>query len=238
MSPEDNFRFLNSYLSRLGPLISTNHGFVNQFYGDRIMALYLDEPEDAIKSSMEMHKEIDSYNDYRKKKGRVPIKIGIGLHTGPIMLGIIGDKKRMDAGVVADSVNTASRMEGLTKFYGAPIIISEDTLSRIDDPGMYNYRFLGKVQVKGKQKAVPVFEITDGDPEDVIELKMKTKPDFEEGLSRYFAKDFTNASVCFKKVLNVNPSDKTATLYLKRSAQLMVQGVPDEWEGVELMESK
>ena len=238
MTPEDNFRFLNSYLSRVGPLISTNHGFVNQFYGDGIMALYLDEPENAIKSSIEMHKEIDSYNNYRKKKGRVPIKVGIGLHTGQIMLGIIGDKKRMDAGVVADSVNTASRMEGLTKFYGASTIISEHTLSRVKEPQKYNYRSLGRAQVKGKEKAIAVFEFFDGDSNEIKDMKLKTKDEFEGGLNQYFSKEFEKAISSFKKVLKINPEDRTAILYLQRSAHYVVDGVPKEWEGIEIMDTK
>jgi len=238
MSPEDNFRFLNSYLSRVGPLISINNGFVNQFYGDGIMALYLNEPENAIKSSIEMHKEIDNYNNYRKKKGRIPIKIGVGLHTGPIMMGIIGDKKRMDAGVVADSVNTASRMEGLTKFYGASTIISEHTLSRIKEPQKYNYRRLGIAQVKGKEKAIEVFEFFDGDLNEVRDLKLKSKDDFELGLEQYFSKEFEKAISSFKRVLKINPEDKTAHLYLQRSAHYVVEGVPKEWEGIETIDTK
>jgi adenylate cyclase len=97
---------------------------------------------------------------------------------------------------------------------------------------------LGKVQVKGKQEAVSVFEIYDGDTEQIRELKMNSKTDFEQGLHHYFAREFIEAAACFKKVLTVNPDDKTAKLYLERSAQFMVQGVPDDWQGVETMGSK
>lgn len=238
MAPEENFNFLNAYLRRVGPVITRHNGFVSQYYGDGIMALYLGQPSDAVSAAIDMHKEVAAYNLNRQKKDRLPISIGVGLHTGPLMIGIIGDEQRLNAGVVSDAVNTASRMEGLTKFYGAPIIISEDTLTRLDDPEKFNQRFLGKVQVKGKQNPVAVFEITDGDPEKIFELKKQTKTDFEEGLSSYFAKEFTEAAVCFKKVLKIHPEDKTAQLYLERSARYMVQGVPDDWEGVEEMAAK
>jgi two-component system sensor histidine kinase ChiS len=238
MSPEENFKFLNSYLSRIGPKIRACNGFVNQFQGDGIMALFLSEAENAVRASIEMQKAVSEYNDYRRTKNRAPIKVGIGLHTGPLMLGIMGERDRMDANVVSDAVNTASRMEGLTKFYGASIAISEDTLSRIDESSRFNSRFLGKVQVKGKQLPVSVFEITDGDTHEIIDLKSQTKADFEAGLNHYFTKEFAEATVCFKKVLDVHSDDKTAELYLKRAAQFVVEGVSDEWEGVEAMDSK
>jgi two-component system sensor histidine kinase ChiS len=85
---------------------------------------------------------------------------------------------------------------------------------------------------------VPVFEIYDGDPEEMIALKLKTKSDFEEGLELYYKKEFAEAAVCFKQVRKTNPDDKTATLYLERAAQFMVRGVPEEWDGVETLEHK
>ncbi len=238
MSPKQTFNFLNAYLSRVGPIIKENNGFVNHFYGDGIMAVYQSEGEDAVIASIEMQKEVAEYNAHRKNKGRKPIKIGIGIHTGLLMLGIIGDQQRMDTAAVADSVNIAARMEGLTKFYGASIVVSQHTLSTIEKPEHYNHRFLGKVQVKGREGAMSVFEIFDGDSDKMIELKMKTKVDFEEGLESYFAKEFEVSAPLFKQVLNNNPEDKAAKLYLEHSAEFMVRGVPDAWQGVEVMESK
>ena len=116
--------------------------------------------------------------------------------------------------------------------------MSEFTLAGIVDRGKYHHRFLGKVQVKGKKEAVAVFEIYDGDTDAVKALKISTQTNFEEGLRCYFAKEFVAAAGCFKKVLAVSPDDKTAQLYLERSAQFMVQGVPEDWQGIEIMESK
>ncbi|MBL7129006.1 MAG: response regulator [Ignavibacteria bacterium] len=238
MTPKENFNFLNSYLSRVGPIIKKNDGFVNQYYGDGIMALFLGKTEKAVTASIEIQKEVLKYNVSRMNKGRKPIIIGVGLHTGLLMLGIIGDELRLDTGVVSDSVNTASRMEGLSKFYSASIIISEMTLSNIDNPDKYNHRFLGKVQVKGKKDIVSVYEFYDGDPEEIKKLKIETKSDFEEGLNLYFKILFADAAVFFKKVVDQNPNDRAARLYLEHCAHFMVQGVPDDWTGIELMVSK
>ena len=138
----------------------------------------------------------------------------------------------------AYAVNLANRIEGLSKLYGVSIVVSEETLSKLADRKQYNQRFLGKVQVKGKKASVSVFEIYDGDAERVIELKLNTKMDFERGLQHYFNRNFTEASVCFNNVLKGNPDDKTASLYLERSAKFMVEGVSSDWEGVEAFEMK
>ncbi len=233
MTPQENFEFLNEYLKHVTPPIRANNGFIDKYIGDAVMAIFPGNPQDAVNASIGMLKQLDVYN-----RERQTLRIGIGLHSGTLMLGTIGDEDRMDGTVISDTVNLASRLEGLTKKYGASLIISESTLAGLEHPEHYRSRFLGKVQVKGKQEAVSVFEVYDGDPEPVQELKQTTGSHFEEGVQHYFAKEFIEAAACFKQVLTLNTDDKTVQLYLERSAQFMVQGVPDDWQGVETMESK
>ena len=174
----------------------------------------------------------------RKKKGFPPIGIGVGLHIGDLMLGIIGHEERMQGTVVADAVNLASRLEGLTRIYGSTISISELTLAQLKDPDRYKHRFVDKVQVKGKKDPVSVHEVFDSDPPPVIKLKEQTKDDFEQGLGLYYDRKFSEASVQFNKVLEKHPEDRAARIYLKRSANYMVNGVPDDWTGVEVLTQK
>jgi two-component system sensor histidine kinase ChiS len=238
MTPAENFDFINGYLMRVSPIIRNHQGFINRYTGDGVMALFPRTADDALTSAIDTLKLLSDYNVQRQKVGRMPVHVGIGLHTGNLMLGIIGEKERMQSDTFSDAVNLASRIEGLSKLYGVSIVVSEQTLTRLKDSGNYHTRFLGQVQVKGKKESVSVFEIYDGEPAPMIDLKLATKADFEQGLHHYFAKDFAEASVCFKNVLKVNAADKTAKLYLERSAQFMVQGVPENWEGVEALESK
>jgi class 3 adenylate cyclase len=238
MSPEENFNFINAYLKRVGPAIKENGGFINQYYGDGIMAIFPSRPEDALRGALDVLKKLAAYNEHREKKGRQAIHMGVGLHTGRLMLGVIGDEERHDTGVISDAVNTAARVEGLTKIYGASVIMSEDTLLGIPDLDRYGHRFLGRVQVKGRAKALAVYEFFDGDPPEIAALKAQTGGLLSEALDDYFAQKFPEAAVSLKRVLEAFPGDKTAQRYLKNAARFMVDGVEDGWTGVEHMTEK
>jgi len=215
MSPQENFNFINSYLSQVSPVIRAHNGFIDKYIGDAIMALFPASADDAVQGAITMQERVTLYNQYRQSSGYVPIAIGIGLHTGSLMLGTIGEQERMESTVISDAVNLASRLEGLTKLYGARIIISKATLSELNNLSQYSYRFLDKVKVKGKKLAVAIFEICNGDPEMLRELKMKTKTKFEEAVFLYHHQEFAAAREMFKEVLQTNPQDQAAILHLK-----------------------
>ncbi|MEM7179837.1 MAG: AAA family ATPase [Spirochaetota bacterium] len=238
MSPEDNFRFINSYLSRVGPIIRENNGFIDKYIGDAIMALFALSPEDGLRASIDMQLEIIKYNIHRKGQGFQPISIGIGLHTGMLMLGTIGESERMEGTVISDAVNLASRVEGLTKMYGASIIITDSIFRKIADPDVYFYRVLDRVIVKGKKEAVQVIEILNGQAEKRIDLFMETRQEFEMAINAYLLQEFAMAKELLEKVLQKNQNDKAAGLYLQRVEYYIEHGTPLDWQGVETMDSK
>ncbi len=238
MSPQDNFKFINGYLSRVSPVIREHNGFIDQYYGDGVMALFPGGPDDAVMAAIAMHRVVDEYNEERKTYGLLPMGIGVGLHLGDLMLGIIGSEDRMQGAVVADAVNLAARLEGLTRIYGSSVTLSELTFSQLKDPHKYMHRFVDKVSVKGKKQSVTVYEVYDGDPQPVAVLKEQTKADFEEGIKLYYDRKFSESSVRFNQVLQSNPQDKAARIYLERCARYMVKGVPEDWTGVEALTKK
>ena len=232
MTPQENFNFINSYLSQVSPVIRQHRGFIDKYIGDAIMALFPESVNDAVQAAIAMQKQVALYNEQRQLRGEVPISIGIGLHTGNLMLGTVGESERMDTTVIADAVNLASRLEGLTKLYGAGILISEYTLSRLEGLQNCQARFLDRVRVKGKTESVAVYEIYDEKLGLSNQLKTQTQAIFEAGVKAYSSKSFAIAQSIFEEVLVRNSEDIAALLYVKRCQQYQQYEVPEGWEGV------
>ena len=216
MTPEQNFRFINSYLSRMEPAISENNGFIDKYIGDAIMALFSGRADDAVRSGISMLHRLVDYNEGRRRAGYVPIKIGMGINTGSLMLGTVGGANRMDSTVISDAVNLASRLEGLTKKYGVSLLISHHTFARLDNSNQYHIRLIERLKVKGKSKDVAVFEVFDGDEPELREAKLATSTIFEEGLLLYYGQSFQKAAQRFQEALRINPRDRVAEIYLER----------------------
>ncbi|HOV86746.1 MAG TPA: response regulator [Syntrophobacteraceae bacterium] len=238
MSPPDAFRFFNDYLSRVSPEIKACRGFIDQYYGDGIMALFPGPPDDAVRAAVSMQTAVFEYNRAREQDGLEPIQVGIGLHFADLMLGIIGNRDRMQGAVVGDDVNLASRIEGMTRMHGARIALSEQTLLQIQDPTRFKHRWIDKVRVKGRREPVTVYEVFEGDPPPEARLKESTRTQFEAGLRLYYGRKFSPASVQFNGVLEKNPEDLASRIYLERCARYMVNAPPDDWTGVESLEEK
>ena len=268
ITPEENFKFINAFLGRMGPIIQENGGFICQYMGDGIMALFKDKHELAIQAAIEMQQAIQRYNRQRFAQNRQAIRIGVGLNTGQLMLGVIGDKNRYESSVISDAVNTASRMEGLTKVFGSGVIVSEKTLQELldDFPSSNNlkpdkkgklldsekeklldnedlssniaYRFLGKIKVKGKEKAVKIFDCYGGDSERIRQLKDQTSANFEAALQFYYDQKFGKAADLFKVVYKKFPEDIATEYYLTKAVKYVIDGVDVDWNGVETIINK
>lgn len=226
MTPEDNFNFLNAYLSRVGPSVKQHNGFVNNYYGDGIMALFSGSPQNSLNAAINMQNRVTLYNKGRAKKNRQLINIGVGIHSGELMIGILGDEFRLNAGVVSDAVNASSRLEGLTKIFGVKIIMSQPIYQSLKDPNLYCIRYLGMVTVVGKANVMRIYECFDTEDKYQKKFKQETKHLFESGLSAYTMSNFSAAKASFTAILAVNPADKAAQLYFDRSNELLKS--PDE----------
>lgn len=231
MSPSENFEFINALLGQMCPTIRQRQGFIDKYLGDGVMALFPHSADDAVQAAIAMRIQLVRFNEARIREGKQPIRIGTGLHTGLLMLGTIGEAERMEVTVISDAVNLASRVEQLTKVYRTDLVISEQTLMSLRDASRYRCRFIDKVKVKGKKKMVSVYEVLDGDTEQMIDLKWRTKGEFEQGLKFYQESRYPEASVHFSQVLKNNPGDEVARIYLRRVAELMINGVADEGMG-------
>ncbi|MDP2133975.1 MAG: adenylate/guanylate cyclase domain-containing protein [Sulfuritalea sp.] len=216
MSPQENFNFLNSYLIQMEPVITAHGGFIDKYIGDAIMALFPDSPDQALHCSLAMLQQLEAYNDGRQRAGYRPIKIGIGINTGIVILGTVGGAGRMDGTVIGDAVNLAARMERMTKEYRASVLISEYTLYCLDQPELWSIRFLDRTRVRGKQGTQSVYEVFNCDAPSLRHAKTGHRKLFEQALSYYHIDDILSAREQLLAYIAMVPNDTAAHVYLER----------------------
>jgi hemerythrin len=237
MTPQENFDFMNSYLSQMEPMIVPFRGLIDKYIGDAIMALFPEATDDAVKGALAMLERLENYNKGRTRAGYRPIRIGIGINTGIVMLGTVGGIGRMEGTVISDAVNLASRLEAMSKTYGVPLLISEHTLHSLEDPGCYAIRFLVRNRVKGKQEAQSVYEVFDADPPSMRAAKLRTRKRFEEALAFYYVGDIFRARTRLARCLEEEPEDAPARLYLDRCDAYLRNGHAEGIEENELTQT-
>jgi class 3 adenylate cyclase len=238
MTPEETFGFICLFNSRMGPIIRKHSGFINQYLGDSIMAIFPDNAADALAAAIDIQKELHNFNLFRQEKNKPTIQIGVGMHTGPLIMGITGDYDRMDACTISDTVNTASRVESLTKHFKASILLSDASLKQIENRDNFHLRNLGFVQLKGKLSSINVHECFTCNSEDELQKKLETLSVFNNGVSFYVNKLFTNAQEAFSNVIDLDPEDRTARFFYNHIQQIIESDVIKENPGVMRMEEK
>jgi class 3 adenylate cyclase/uncharacterized membrane protein (DUF485 family) len=165
LSAEDVVNFLNSYFNEMIKPVFHNNGILDKFIGDAIMAVFGapvktdNHAQDAVEAALTMRSNLSYFNELREQFNREKVKIGIGINSGEIIAGNIGGSERMEYTVIGDSVNSASRVEGLSKVYGVDIIITENTLNLLPDRSLYELRELDLVKVKGREEPLKIYEV-------------------------------------------------------------------------------
>lgn len=238
MTPKENFLFLNSYLNKMSPIIRENKGYIDKFMGDGVMALFKSSANDAVNAAVKMQEFLNLYNSNASKNKTHQIKIGVGINTGEMMLGTLGEQNRMEGSVISDAVNLASRLEGLTKNYRVGIIISEETYNKINKE-LFSIRLIDHVAVKGKDKSVKIYEIFDADYEKLKLLKITTLNDFKKATRYYFEQNFEQSLKLFIKINKINPEDTVTEIFIKRCQKIIKEGWnPNLWDGINRIDYK
>lgn len=232
LTPQETFDFINSYLKNISPPVREYNGIVVKFLGDGMMSVFPDGADAAVSACIAQLRCLQHFNKIRIQRGDVPILVGFGIHIGHVMVGIVGEENRLQADALSDIVNLTARLEGLSKYYGVSLVISEDVLKKLEHPERYHTRFLDRAIVKGRTEAIAVYEVFDTEPERDRRLKQQTLPMFEKALEAYRDGQPLEAREWLEQVLAINPNDSTAILYLQRVALLYESGVPRNWDGV------
>jgi adenylate cyclase len=161
MTPQENFQFLNAYLQRVDPVVVAHNGVVDKYIGDAVMALF-ETADDAVEAALEMLLKLEEFNVERVRDQEEPIRVGIGINSGELMLGTIGAAGRMEGTVISDAVNLASRIEGLTKRFKTSLLISDGCRSRLVHPERFTLKSFEAVHVRGKREVITVWEVLPG----------------------------------------------------------------------------
>jgi predicted ATPase/class 3 adenylate cyclase len=230
LGPRGTIGMINRYLSHVQPGITAYGGFVGQYYGDGILALFPKEPDDALRGATAMCRGLEAYN--RECGPDFPeLRFGMGLHSGPVILGTIGDPDHFQCAVVGDSVNLASRMENLTKHFGAMLVLSAATRERIVAPDQFALRSLGSVAVDGCAEGMEVFECMACYPEALQDRIMANHDLYCDGLATYRAGQWAQAQKRFELCVDACERDMVARSFAQRCRDRSLRG--EAWDGIE-----
>lgn len=238
MSPQDNFNFINNYLKCVGPHIRTHNGIIDKYIGDAVMALFPERVDDALDAALHMQMALDRQNEISLRTGGQAIHIGIGVHVGKVMLGTVGESERMDGTVISDTVNLASRLEGMTKKYGCRIIISDVVKGRIVRSDSYQMRLVDRVYVAGKSEAVTLYEVFNGDEASLRDHKAASLGEYNQALAYYYDQNFTEAETLFSRIAAAHVHDCPASLFSEKVRDILANGLPPDWDGASRYHSK
>ncbi len=237
--PEDVVSFLNTYFTRMVEVVKKYGGTVDKFIGDAIMVLfgapisYNDNAKRAVQAALEMYSQLDSIpHGQLKFPEDIKLDIGIGIHYGDVIVGQIGSSDKTNYTVIGDTVNLASRLEGLTKLYGAKVIISQAVRDELgEEAEIMNLLLLDSVKVKGKKEAVFIYRV------EQHALPQAFTEAYDKGFKAYNEGAFSLALPYFETAVNALPEDKAARLMLERCEEFSVNK-PENWDGAIALTSK
>ncbi|MDV6235495.1 adenylate/guanylate cyclase domain-containing protein [Leptospira ellisii] len=235
-SAKENFEFINSYLGKVGPLIRDKNGFIDKYFGDAFLSLFSQRTDDALESAVEIQSILREINMYRIGKGKEPVRVGSGIHRGPIVLGTIGEAERMEGAVMSASVTIATRVGQLCRLFDSAILMTDHVLFNLETPENYHTRVLDRIQLKGHNSVVTILEVFNGQPGPILSQFMDTKEEFERGIAHFRERNFEEACVVFNRVLERNKLDRPARWYLEKSIHYCRFGSPNNWDGITVLE--
>jgi class 3 adenylate cyclase len=220
-TPETMFRFVNDLWATIEPAVVAHGGFVNRFTGDGMLALF-DSADDAVRATIDVRKQLDGF-DAVPILG-VQVQVGLGLHTGTMLLGMVGGSEFLAAGVVADAANLGSRVEGLTKVYGVQALLTGETVRRLQAPASFPLREIDRVAVKGRTTPIDLYELANA--------THAWAAHYATGLALYRAGRFAEA--CTE--LEACRDDPAAAVLAERCKAM--DAAPAGWAGVWRMDAK
>lgn len=240
MDPKELTRLMNEFLTALSKVIRVDYlGTIDKYMGDCVMAFWgapfndPEHPRHAVHAALAMHQAMRDLAPRLKEHGWPIIQIGVGVNTGRVTVGDMGSQYRKAYTVMGDAVNLASRLEGLTRYYGVDILVGETTAQQVDD---IVFREVDMVRVKGKQEPVRIFEPL-GKKGEVDQSTLDADNLFQHALKLYREQDWDRAELQLLNVQKIAPH-ALYDLYMKRISQWRANPPDEDWDGVYSFDSK
>ncbi|MFH1595516.1 MAG: CHASE2 domain-containing protein, partial [Pseudomonadota bacterium] len=240
LDPEALVKLLHDFLNPMSNIIIDQGGTIDKYMGDAIMALFgapLEQPDharQACRAALQMEDTLEELNRQWAKQGRPPLRIGVGVNSGPAAVGNMGSDRLFDYTAIGDNVNLASRLEGLTKYYGTNILISQATAEALENG--FILRDVDRVKVKGKAQASGIFEVMcEGEPDPELARFLTA---YHQGLALYRQMRWPDSIAAFEKALEVQPDDAPSRRYLALARKHQETPPEPEWEAVTVMDEK
>ncbi|WP_171056161.1 adenylate/guanylate cyclase domain-containing protein [Paenibacillus sinopodophylli] len=231
LSPKQNFDFMNAFLKRFSPFVRTEEGLISKYLGAGFMALFPARNEDALRAAVSIRRELVSYNESLKSSGFAPVDLGMAIHKGPLMLGIVGEEQRMEGNVISDDVNITATLERMSDTMGASILVTRTFFEQLRAPERFRFRQLGRVRIEGKDEPIELIDVYEGDSDMERSLKDRTKVLFEKGIMLCQEGRFFDARETFIEVIKINRFDKAAKLYFYLCDEYYQKGSTEGWNG-------
>ena len=256
---QDVVDFLNAYFAEIGSIIISEGGHIDKFIGDAAMALFgafkvLDDPEaSAVRAAIKIFSVLNDIDTSKISLSTGSLKIGIGINCGQCVLGNIGFRNKMDYTVIGNTVNLASRLEGVTKLYCHPLIVSEYIYNSIKD--QFLLRKIDNVRVKGKEEAVGIYSVYTGFKDNkgdnshsaknssmpmvpTLLIDRTTFENYNKGLQLFYMREWKPAQEYFSLAVEADENDYLSKLYLSRTKEYIQTPPPDNWDGVVTLSEK
>ncbi|MCA9561457.1 MAG: adenylate/guanylate cyclase domain-containing protein, partial [Myxococcales bacterium] len=220
LEPGARFDLLNEHLALIEPIVIDHGGVVDKFVGDAVMAVFDRRAADAVEAGVAMLRTVAEANARRVAQGTRPIELGIGINTGPLMLGTVGTESRMDTTVISDAVGLAHRVEGLTRPYRSGLLITQSTRRALDEPLRWATRLIDVLSLDEGDAPTPVYEVYEADAPARRLAKRATQAAFERGVQAFHAREVDEAVVQFRLCRALDGGDPATRLYLERCARI------------------
>lgn len=242
LGPRETVSLLNEYFEKMVDVVLQREGILDKYIGDAIMALFgspFTGPQDAdnaVACACDMVSALRKLNLLRTAKGHAPIDIGIGIATGDVVVGNIGSPRRMEYTVIGDAVNLASRLESATKNYGVRLLLAEGTVAALK--ARVPVREIDRIRVKGKDRAVTVYEAIGHHDEHSFPRLAACVPLYSAGIEAFRARQWRRGMEAFEQVLGSNPHDRPSQIHIERCAHYLDHPPAAQWDGVWTLNDK